>query len=188
MSPVLAASGQQVSTGQLAGYGIFVQSRAVATASGEGPGPAGAQFQCYSAAILDKVEATTPSNGFLAVAPTSRGVEISPWLRRLTALREIAPRWNETDDPPNATALHGARRVLELLFDYDICPSAISASCEGGVLVTFEHGKMQASIEADNDGDMVAVLSDGVGQPEAWMVAGDSGIRHTLERFSNHLD
>lgn len=141
----------------------------------------------YSPALIDKMEATTPSNWYRAVEPTSRGVEIAPWFRRLNVIRDIAQKWSDEAEPPNAQALHGARRVLELLFDYNFCPSAISPSCEGGVLVTFEVGDRQASIEADNDGEMVAVISDKVNRPDAWMVFGDAAIRHTLERFSTHL-
>ena len=100
----------------------------------------------------------------------------------------LKDNWNGYGSPaPSPTARENARRVLENLAENSPDPSRISPSAEGGIAITFARGGKIATVECSNSGAISAVRSDRVQEPEAWDVAGEMGLRDTLQRIAAFL-
>jgi hypothetical protein len=101
------------------------------------------------------------------------------WLRdaseKLQGLLHLNRGWDSYEaDPPNQSAIRRAEQVLTAVNSTPYRPDRIAPSIEGGVVLSFRHGDRYGDIECDNEGDMVAVVSDGQGHVDAWQVANDS--------------
>jgi hypothetical protein len=101
------------------------------------------------------------------------------WLRdateKLESLLHLSRGWDSYEaDPPNQSAIRRAEQVLTAVNSTPYRPDRIAPSIEGGVVLSFRRGDRYGDIECDNDGDMVALVSDGQGQIDTWQIASDS--------------
>lgn len=97
-------------------------------------------------------------------------------LHRLHDLASLPDNWNSYGAvAPNPSALAQAQNVLQQLSDLDFEPSRIDPSAENGVCLSFRAGNRYADIECFNSGDVLAVTSDGSGQPQIWEINAASG-------------
>src|SRR3954470_24511985 len=98
-----------------------------------------------------------------------------PWLLRfaiaLKSFAELKPNWDTYGaQPPNETAITLSRIVLYALYEMNLQPVGLAPSREEGTTFSFFTGKKWAAIECANTGEIVAVRSDGSGDPEVWEV------------------
>jgi hypothetical protein len=97
-------------------------------------------------------------------------------LHRLHDVARLPDNWNSYGAvAPNATALANAQNFLHELSELDFEPSRIDPSAENGVCISFRAGNRYADIECFNSGDVLAVTSDGSGQPQIWEIIAASG-------------
>lgn len=107
-------------------------------------------------------------------------------LHRLHDLAALPDNWNSYGAiAPNPKALAQAQNVLQQLSDLDFEPSRIDPSAENGVCLSFRAGNRYADIECFNSGDVLAVTSDGSGQPQIWEIiaASRDGLRMGIARI-----
>jgi hypothetical protein len=114
-------------------------------------------------------------------------------LERLESFRNLAPGWDNYDaEPPNEAAMANARSVLRVIWTSDTAPSIriISPSVEGGVALVFVgNGRKYADIECFNDGEILAITSEGTADPAVWSIhAGDGQLRHAIEVITAFLN
>jgi hypothetical protein len=98
---------------------------------------------------------------------------VDSWLsgasRKLDRLASLVAGWDGYGaEAPNAVAIEGARRIVELLNRMNFAPSLVSASPEGGVILTFLGRGRMASLEYYNSGELGAVTSDEEREVDAW--------------------
>jgi hypothetical protein len=108
-------------------------------------------------------------------------------LERLDALRSLQRGWDSYEaEPPSETATDNARRVLEALWEEDAeARTRLSPSVEGGVAIVFtgSEGKY-ADIECFNDGEILAITSEGAAEPSVWPVGADAvSLRDAVVRI-----
>lgn len=112
----------------------------------------------------------------------------NPWAKELDALRRLPADWDSYGSPPpNETAMSNLAVILRRLYEIDdgqilsIVPSA-----EGGCAVCFVEDARYADIECFNDGNVLAVISEGTGTPDVWPVRMDE-IGDALQRIRAYL-
>lgn len=106
-------------------------------------------------------------------------------LARLDSFRELQRDWDSYGaEPPSDAAINNARRIVRVLWEYEGGSRIrLSPSVEGGVGIIFSStGKKYADIECFNDGDILAVMSEGTPDPLVWTV--DS----SAESFRSAID
>jgi len=108
---------------------------------------------------------------------------------RLEAFRSLRQGWDSYDaEPPSDAAIDNARRILLVLWSSEIAPPLrqISPSVEGGVAVVFTgRDKKYADIECFNNGDIMAITSDGTTEPSVWSINKEGGsIRQAIEKLN----
>lgn len=92
-------------------------------------------------------------------------------------------------DPPNETAIKTSSDFIGILRDYQLRPTKVSPSAEGGVGICFERDDKYADIEFLNDGDVVAVKYRGQSDPEVWEVAKKrKAYVESISRIREHLE
>lgn len=101
-----------------------------------------------------------------------------PWLRQfvdtLESFLRLPVDWDGSGaQPPNQTAIAQSWRLLEILSEISFKPISVTPSREEGVTIAFQVGKKWAAIECSNGGEIVAVTSDGTGNPTVWEVPAD---------------
>src|SRR5262245_32797346 len=98
-------------------------------------------------------------------------------LARLDTFRRLQRGWDSYEaEPPSETAIDNARRVLAALWEEGAeARSRLSPSVEGGVTIAFTspEGKY-ADIECFNDGEILAITSEGAAEPSVWPVGADA--------------
>ncbi len=115
------------------------------------------------------------------------------WLReaseKLQSLLHLSRGWDSYEaDPPNQSAIHRAEQVLTAVNSTPYRPDRIAPSIEGGVVFSFRRGDRYGDIECDNDGEMVALVSDGRGYIDAWQVASDSrAMEDAVRKIGLHV-
>ncbi len=118
--------------------------------------------------------------------------------RSIAAFRELAVDWDSYGaDPPNETAIRSAQRVLGVLAGFDFKPSGVSPSAEGGICFWFDASgvvslwdggsTLYADIECFNDSEVLAVTSDGKGNPDVWEVGVEPDLKGTIGRIRGFL-
>ena len=110
-------------------------------------------------------------------------------LARLESFRTLQPGWDSYDAaPPNEVAIENARHILHVLWVSEAAPPLrqISPSVEGGIAVVFTgHDKKYADIECFNNGDILAITSNGSTEPSVWSLNKEGGsIRHAIEKLN----
>jgi hypothetical protein len=112
--------------------------------------------------------------------------------RKLEAFRGLRPGWDSYNaEPPTELAISNARRILHLLWSAGAMgPVTISPSVEGGVGIIFSgHGKKYADLECFNDGEILALTSEGTLEPVVWTVKEEGGsLRAAIEKIRRFLD
>lgn len=143
--------------------------------------------------------------GLVAHAPphtASRPVAIHAWIKKilapppasswlLVAKQTIdtlstldAGRNSYAADPPNASALYWARKILDILSNSGVAPAKIVPSAEGGVGICFIAKNKYADVECLNSGEIVAIKKDfSKGTREVWELDQDN-VRAELMAIS----
>lgn len=113
-------------------------------------------------------------------------------LERLDSFRDLQRGWDSYGaEPPSEIALSNARRLLRVAWEFEEgAKIRLSPSVEGGVGVIFGGGvKKYADIECFNDGEILAITSEGTPEPSVWTVdASPEGFRATIEKISSFLN
>jgi len=115
-----------------------------------------------------------------------RHFDTAHWRARLRDLEQLPADWDdEGADVPNRTARNHAGMVLdELQANVDLNPTALLASVEGGVGISFQFGAMRAIVECLNTGRMLAAWYGPDGEPTIHPVPPQPhAIRSTLEQI-----
>lgn len=110
--------------------------------------------------------------------------------KALKNLSMLKPGWDGDDaEAPNAMAVNRARRVLDRLFAFNLKPSRVVASADGGVGLLFSGKERRyADIECLNTGEMLAVTSDRVSEPQVWTIGADSSLEDSITRISSFIN
>ena len=94
--------------------------------------------------------------------------------------------------PTEKTAITNARRVLGVLWSAGLASSirAVSPSADGGVGIVFAGSDQKyADIECFNDGEILAITSEGTAEPSVWPLNGEAEtLRHAIETISTFLN
>jgi hypothetical protein len=99
----------------------------------------------------------------------------SDWLAgsyaKLIALGKLAADWDGCGAaPPTQLTISCARKVLQLASDFEISPSDIDPSLDGGVSLSFSRREYYGDIEILNSGETLAVVSKGGENTYVWNV------------------
>jgi hypothetical protein len=91
---------------------------------------------------------------------------------RVAELESLGPQWDGYHaEPPNIAAIQTASSALGILRELGIQPHRIDPSVEGGIIISFRRGGRYGDLECDNDGDVLALTSDGQGNVDAEPIA-----------------
>lgn len=109
--------------------------------------------------------------------------------RKLQELENLPANWDSYGaNPPNSIALFWGRESLTVLFEMNFPPTQITPSVEEGVGICFIRGKKYADIECFNTGEILAVTSDGQGNPNVWEVnPSREELKNSLQRIRVYL-
>jgi hypothetical protein len=103
-------------------------------------------------------------------------------LSEITALDAVPEK-------PNRIAFGQARRVLELAELFEVEPTGVTASAEGGVVLCYKIDGMYADIECFNSGEIWAITSDRINPASTWAVENSmAGIGEALLRIRSELN
>ncbi|MCL1468907.1 hypothetical protein [Argonema galeatum] len=110
-------------------------------------------------------------------------------IRKLQKLENLPANWDSYGaNPPNSIALLWGRKSLTVLFEMNFPPTQITPSVEEGIGICFIRGKKYADIECFNTGEILAVTSDGQGNPNVWEVnPSREELKNSLERIRVYL-
>lgn len=118
--------------------------------------------------------------------------ERSAQLKKLESFQALQRGWDSYNaEPPSELAIANARRILHLLWSRGAtAPVRLSPSVEGGVGVVFTGPKGKyADLECFNDGEILAVTSEGTSEPVVWSVEDEAGsLLLTLEKIRSFLE
>jgi hypothetical protein len=133
----------------------------------------------------------------MSVDKSVADAERTAHLERLESFRNLKRGWDSYDaEPPGETAITNARQVLGVLWSVGLASSirAVSPSAEGGVGIVFAGSDQKyADIECFNDGEILAITSEGMTEPSVWPLNGEAEtlrravdmIQHTLNGCPN---
>lgn len=111
---------------------------------------------------------------------------------KLESFRALQRGWDSYNaEPPSDLAINNARRILHLVWSQSVpVPVRLSPSVEGGVGVVFTSAKGKyADLECFNDGEILAVTTEGAGEPIVWSVGeGGGNLMSTLEKIKSFLE
>jgi hypothetical protein len=86
-----------------------------------------------------------------------------------------AERSRHYAEPPNELAQSVARRVLNILEGKQVPPGRVSATVDGGLALGFIANSRRATIEIDNEGEIVIAAYSATGDPEVWQIPVSDG-------------
>jgi len=114
----------------------------------------------------------------------------SKYLRSITELSFLNDNWDSYGAPkPESVAIKNAHAILKPLSEVRFNPAKIMPSVEGGICFLFVSGNKYADIECDNDGDIIAGMSDRTNEPVIWSVTNNrEGVMQSIERIKNFLE
>lgn len=96
---------------------------------------------------------------------------------------------NAVEEKPSKVAFANARSVLELAELFEVDPTDVTASIEGGVALCFKVDGMYADIECFNSGEIWGIISDRINPASTWAVENSrSAIAQALIRIKLHLN
>lgn len=91
--------------------------------------------------------------------------------QQLTQLRDLEAGWDGYNaEAPSRLAIENSERLLSYLIQNNFLPDQVMASVEGGIAMPYIRGNIHVGFECCNDGDIVAVISEGTGNPQVWLV------------------
>lgn len=126
---------------------------------------------------------------YVAYADSERAEQLA----KLHAFRSLQRGWDSYDaEPPSELATTNATRVLHVIWSIGLASpiKAIVPSVEGGISIVFSaSGQKYADIECFNDGEILALTSEGVDEPSVWSLNGGAGsLRRAIEKVSAFLN
>jgi hypothetical protein len=129
----------------------------------------------------------------LSVDESGADAERVAQLERLSSFRNLKRGWDSYDaEPPGETAITNARQVLSVLWSAGLASSirAVSPSAEGGVGIVFAASDQKyADIECFNDGEILAITSEGAAEPLVWPLNGEAEtLRRAIDTISTFLN
>jgi hypothetical protein len=78
--------------------------------------------------------------------------------------------WPEGAEGPSESAGRVARLVLSQFKEFDLVPTKVVASAEGGVAICVVRGERYSDVECLNSGEILAVNSDKKNLPDVWEI------------------
>jgi len=103
-------------------------------------------------------------------------------LAEITALEAVVEK-------PNKTAYSNARRALQLAQLFEIEPTQVTASAEGGVALCFKIDGQYADIECFNSGELWGIVSDRINPASTWPIENSTaGIGTALLKIKADLN
>ena len=140
--------------------------------------PAAARPSRSLSESLGQGEMAVPTGG-------SEQVQKFQYLDQIERFRGLLAGWDTYNAPaPSSAAISSARTVLEALFDLGQIPVAVAPMVDGGIELVLMVRPRYASIEADQDGDILLGFSDRKGQHNIWQTAlAPSELRASILRL-----
>jgi len=93
--------------------------------------------------------------------------EMSQLQIKLTKLHRLPPGWDGYSAPaPSERAITTAESLLSALLREDFAPRRISPSSVGGIGITHKRESRKVYVEIYNSGEVYALFSDGVSEPD----------------------
>lgn len=142
--------------------------------------------------VLEEAPSASPVLSGNGVS-TRRGQTSAAWLRealeKLAQFRALPENWDSYGaEPPNENAAMRAEAALRILHRLNSPPDRLAASAEGGITLSFFHGKKYGDLEFFNTGETLVVTSNGIGTPEVWEVAEDNAsLSNALEKIRDFV-
>jgi hypothetical protein len=135
------------------------------------------------------------SRGGTAMSPDfqvtiSESVDSSKWGVKLEHMRKLKAGWNGySAQPPSHSAIVTAKSFLYALLDERSEPSRVAPSAEGGVGVTHKGKRRRVYVEFFNDGQVLALFSDGKSHPKSERInPGTDQFRALTKKIREYLD
>lgn len=116
-----------------------------------------------------------PKNSITIYQNSRNELKCADWVaefsEKLNEMSCLKANWDSYGaEPPNEVALDWARKTLEILSQKEFSPTQITPSVENGIGISFIHNNKYADIECFNEGEILAVISDGQGDVKVWEV------------------
>ncbi len=91
--------------------------------------------------------------------------------RKLSQLSLLHNDWDSYGaDAPSKIAIQTSQNILTVLAKEDFASPSIDASVEGGICISFQRDNRYGDIECFNSGEVLAVISAGGDETEAWEI------------------
>lgn len=127
---------------------------------------------------------------FLNIEKSERTFIYSELLSQIEKLTYLEGNWNSYGAPkPEKKAIDNAESILKTITELKIFPAKILPSAEGGISILFVKDNKYADIECDNEGDIIAGMSDRQGNRDFWEVQKEEALYElTLKRIHTFLN
>lgn len=102
-------------------------------------------------------------------------------------LKESDNQMDKEAEHPNSIAVSRSLTLVRQLGYWELLPSRISPSVEGGVVLGFRKNGHYAGIEVSNDGEVIGLTTDYAGKINVWDVDLNA-LKGTIDRVSEHLN
>jgi hypothetical protein len=107
---------------------------------------------------------------------------------QLVYILGLSPSWGDGEiERPNPAAIKIAKGLVNQLDFFQLSPSRISASAEGGIALGFYRNSRYAGIEVLNDSSVTALTSDLAGTIKVWDVD-LMNLNGTVDQIREHLE
>ena len=114
-----------------------------------------------------------------------KGIGLSWPEQRLSEITAV----EAVQEKPNRIAFNQARRVLELAELFEVEPTQVTASVEGGVALCYKIDGMYADIECFNSGEIWGIVSDRVNPASTWAIGNSpADIAQSLLKIKTELN
>ncbi len=108
---------------------------------------------------------------------------------KLDYLLQLEDDWDDDGaEAPNADSIKVARKILGIIYETNLIPTAISPSVEGGVNIYFIKGNKYADIECFNSGEVLTSKSDRVNEPEITELNNEDEVKVFLQNIESFLN
>ncbi|MCF8079572.1 MAG: hypothetical protein K9K88_09855 [Desulfobacterales bacterium] len=97
--------------------------------------------------------------------------------------------WDSYDAiAPNLTATNNCKYLVDFFIQNDFIPNEVVPSVEGGLGILFISGQKYGYLECDNDGELIATVSDRAGDVHVWETNLSKGqLKITMDRFRKYF-
>jgi hypothetical protein len=119
--------------------------------------------------------------------PPRNQAQIEQQFSRLDEFRRLEPEWDSYDAPaPSERAVVYAGKILRFILDRDLALTpSVSPTADGGILLVFSSAPRYADIECFNNGEILALTSEGEGAPNIWPIDTETdSLAIALEQIS----